>query len=95
MQDVNMILDKYISSRWTRDVKKRFCSFVESHQLNETCALRTSELSLLKYNIFYKASLTNDGTKFVKDKLRDLFWGLGKNMMAIDKVEDVGKDCLR
>ena len=52
------------------------------------------ELSLLKYNIFYKASLTNDGTKFVKDKLRDLFWGLGKNMMAIDKVEDVGKDCL-
>ena len=66
MNNVNMISDKYISTRWRRDTKKRL-TYANSCQLNEksTHALRISELSHIGYNLFDKVASYNDVIKFV------------------------------
>ena len=88
-----MILDKYISSRWRRDVKKRL-TYANSCQLNEksTHALRMSELSYIGYNLFDKVASYNEVIKFVKKKLSEVTWEAEQMIMAMNKVENVGKE---
>nr|POF03319.1 hypothetical protein CFP56_44922 [Quercus suber] len=43
--------------------------------------------------MFDKASLTDNGTKFIMDNLRELSREFEKYMMATNGVEDVGKEC--
>ena len=52
-----------------------------------------SMLTHLGYNMFDKASLTDNGTKFIMDNLRELSREFEKYMMATNGVEDVGKEC--
>ena len=73
MNNVNMIPDNYISSRWRRDAKKML-TCANSCQLNEKSkhALRISKLSYMGYNLFDKVACYNDVTKFVKKKLSEV-----------------------
>ena len=75
MNNVNMILDKYISTRWRRDAKKRL-TYANSSQLNKksTHALRMSKLSHMGYSLFDKVASYNEVTKFVKNKLSEVTW---------------------
>ena len=88
-----MIPNKYISSRWRRDAKKRL-TFANSCQLNEksTHALRMSELSHMRYNIFDKVASYNEVTKFVKKKLSEVTWEVEQMIIAMNNVENVGKE---
>ena len=93
VNNVNNIPDKYISSRWTKDAKKRFCCSVDSFKSNEklTHVLRMSNLSLLWYKCCDKATLTDHGTKIAMDSLSELLCKL--EMISVDKnkMEDIGK----
>ena len=95
-----MILDKYILSRWRRDAKKRL-TCANSCQLNEksTHALRMSELSHIGYNLFdmgynlfNKVDSYNEVTKFVKKKLSEVTWEVEQMIIAMNNVENVGKE---
>ena len=93
VNNMNMIPEKYISSRWRRDAKKRL-TCANSCQLNKksTHALRMSELSHMGYNFFDKVATYNEMTKFVKKKLSEVTWEAEQMIMAINKVENVGKE---
>ena len=93
VNNVNMIPDNYISSRWRRDAKKML-TCANSCQLNEKSkhALRISKLSYMGYNLFDKVACYNDVTKFVKKKLSEVTWEAEQIIMAMNKIENVGKE---
>ena len=95
MNNVNNTPDKYISSIWTNDAKKRLCCSVDSFKSNEKSAhvLRMSNLSLLWYKYCDKAALTDHGTKIAMDSLSELLCKLEKSSADTNKVEDIGKKC--
>ena len=95
VNNVNKIPDTYISIRWTKDAKKRLCYYDDFSQPKKKSSrtLRMSMLTHLGYNMFDKASLTDNGTKFIMDNLRELSREFEKYMMATNGVEDVGKEC--
>ena len=97
VNNVNMIPDKYISNRWTKDAKKGLNCFDDLCQLNEksTRASRMSKLCHLGYIVFEKASLTNSRTKIVKDKLREVLQLVEKDVAAMTMLENVGQECLQ
>ena len=51
-----------------------------------------SELSHMGYNLFDKVASYNEVTKFVKKKLREVTWEAKQMIMAMNKVENVGKE---
>ena len=51
-----------------------------------------SELSIMGYNLFDKVASYNEVTKFVKKKLREVTWEAKQMIMAMNKVENVGKE---
>ncbi|KAL0003852.1 hypothetical protein SO802_011413 [Lithocarpus litseifolius] len=95
VNNVNHIPDKYISSRWTKDAKKRLCCSVDSFKSKEksTHVLRMSNLSLLWYKCCDKAALTDHGTKIAMDSLSELLCKLERSSADTNKVEDIGKKC--
>ena len=95
VNNVNKTPDTYISIRWTKDAKKRLCYYDDFSQPKKKSSrtLRMSMLTHLGYNMFDKASLTDNGTKFIMDNLRELSREFEKYMMATNGVEDVGKEC--
>ena len=50
-----------------------------------------SELSHIGYNLFDKVASYNEVTKFVKKKLSGVTWEAEQIIMAMNKVENVGK----
>ena len=50
-----------------------------------------SELSHMGYNLFDKVASYNKVTKFVKKKLSEVTWEAEQMIMAMNKVENVGK----
>lgn len=97
VNNVNVIPDKYISNKWTKDAKKGLYCFDDSSQENEksTRASRLSELCHLGYIVFEKAALTNSRTKIVKDKLREALHLVEKDVASIGMAEIVGQECLQ
>ena len=95
MNNVNNIPEKYISSRWTKDAKKRLCHSVDSFKLNEksTHVLCMNILSLLWYKCCDMAALTDNGTKIAMNSLSELLCKLEKSSAYTNRVEDVGKKC--
>ena len=93
MNNVNNTPDKYISSIWTNDAKKRLCCSVDSFKSNEklTHVLCMSNLSLLWYKCCDKATLTDHGTKIAMDSLSELLCKLEKTSVDKNKMEDIGK----
>jgi hypothetical protein len=95
VNNVNLIPNKYISIRWTKDAKKRLCCFVDSSQVNgkSTHVLRMNKLNHFWFNIILdKASSTNSGTNYIIENLRMLLRGLEKIALGTNSVEDVGKE---
>ena len=95
MNNVNNIPEKYISSRCTKDAKKRLCHSVDSFKLNEksTHVLCMNILSLLWYKCCDMAALTDNGTKIAMNSLSELLCKLEKSSADTNWVEDVGKKC--
>ena len=51
-----------------------------------------SELSHMGYNLFDKVVSYNEMTKFVKKKLSEVTWESEQMIMAMNRVENVGKE---
>ncbi|KAL4603110.1 hypothetical protein ACB092_10G102300 [Castanea dentata] len=97
VNNVNNIPDKYISSRWTKDAKKRLCCSVDSFKSNEksTHVLRMSNLSLLWYKCCDMAALSDHGTKIAMDSLSELLCKLEKSSGDTNKMEDIDQSLIR
>ena len=97
VNNMNNIADKYISSTWTKDVKKKLCCFVHSFKLNEesTHVLRMSNLNLLWYKCYDKVALTDNGSKLAMDCLRELSSMLEKSSKDTNRWKMLVKNVLK
>ena len=97
MNNMNNIADKYISSTWTKDAKKKLCCSVDSFKLNEesTRVLRMSNLNLLWYKCYDKVALTDNGSKLAMDCLRELSSMLEKSSKDTNRWKMLVKNVLK
>ena len=98
VNNVNLISNKYISIRWTKDAKKRLCCFVDSFQVNgkSTHVLRMNKLNHFWFNIILdKASSTDSGTNYIIENLRMLLRGLEKIALGTNSGKMLVKNVLK
>lgn len=98
VNNVNMIPVQYILRRWTKKAKEGLHTYFEPSSSNKKSnrSLCFSELNHMAHTVFYKASMSFEGTKIVKEKLREALEQIEKHMTTLNildgAVENVEKE---
>lgn len=87
---------QYILKRWTKEAKKGIVVSNERHGLSSNTvksvqSLRLSELMHMGSNVYSIASLSDSGTKIVKEKLAEAMELLEKDEEIVNRLADAKK----